>query len=133
MSANPLTAPQLVAATRGNIEEISPAELERRIAAGAILLDVREPEEFAEGHLTGASNIPRGVLEFRVEAHPAMACVTSPELALRDRPIVIYCRSGGRSALATQSLQNMGFNAVASLAGGIQGWCDSGRPTTTKG
>ncbi len=133
MPANPLTAPQLVAAARGRIEEISPAELERRAAAGAVLLDVREPTEFAEGHLAGASNIPRGVLEFRVEAHPAMACATSPELALRDRPVIVYCRSGGRAALAAQSLQGMGFNAVASLAGGIQSWRDSGRPTVAEG
>ena len=131
MSTSPLTAAQLVAATRDKIEEIPAVEVERRVAAGAVLLDVREPEEFAEGHVAGAANIPRGLLEFRVEAHPAMAGVTSPELALRDRPIIVYCRSGGRAALAVKSLQDMGFSAVASLAGGIQGWRDSGRPTVT--
>ena len=132
MPANPLTAPQLVATVRGMIEEISPDELERRVAAGAILLDVREPAEFAEGHVAGATNIPRGVLEFKVEAHPAMIRIAAPELALRDRPVVVYCLSGGRAALAAQSLQGMGFNAVASLAGGIQAWRDSGRATVAK-
>ena len=132
MPANPLTAPQLVATVRGMIEEISPDELERRVAAGAILLDVREPAEFAEGHVAGATNIPRGVLEFKVEAHPAMVCIAAPELALRDRPVVVYCLSGGRAALAAQSLQGIGFNAVASLAGGIQAWRDSGRATVAK-
>ena len=132
MSATPLTAPQLVAAARGRIEEISPVEVERRMAAGAVLLDVREPAEFAAAHLAGATNIPRGLLEFRIETHPAMAGGTSPELALHDRPIVVYCRGGGRAALAAQSLQAMGFKAVASLTGGIQGWQASGRPTVTE-
>lgn len=133
MSANPLTAPQLVAAARGRIEEISPAELERRVAAGAVLLDVREPAEFAESHLAGAADIPRGVREFKVEAHPALAGVVAPEPALRDCPMIVYCRNGGRAALAAQSLQDMGFNAVASLIGGIQGWYDSGWPVVTEG
>lgn len=132
MSTPPLTAPQLVAAARGQIEEISPVELERRVAAGAVLLDVREPAEFAEGHLAGAANIPRGLLEFRVATHPAMASGASPELALHERPIIVYCRGGGRAALAAQSLQVMGFKAVASLTGGIQGWRDSGRPTVAE-
>lgn len=133
MPTTPLTASQLVAAARARIKEISPAELERRVAAGAVLLDVREPDEFAEGHLAGATNIPRGVLEFKVEAHPALACVTAPELAVRDQPIVVYCRSGGRAALAVQSLQGMGFNAVTSLADGFEGWCTSGRPVVAEG
>lgn len=123
-----LTAHELVAQARAGVEEITAEELLRRVAAGANLLDVREPGEYAEGHIAGAANIPRGVLEFKVEAHPALACRTAPELALRDRPLVVYCLTGGRAALAVESLQRMGFTAVASLAGGIQGWQQAGRP-----
>ncbi len=127
MSHAALSAPQLVAAAQANIEEIAAAELERRVAAGAALVDVREPGEFAEAHIAGAANIPRGVLEFQVEAHPALACRTAPELALRERPLVLYCRTGGRAALAAESLQRMGFSAVASLAGGFEAWQAAGR------
>ena len=133
MSAHPITAQQLVAAARSGIVEISSVELERCMAWGAVLLDVREPAEFAEGHIAGAASIPRGVLEFQVEAHPSLACVTAAELALRDRQIIVYCRTGGRASLAAQSLERMGFNAVASLTGGILGWQDAGRPLVAGG
>lgn len=127
MTPSSLSAQDLVAAARSAIEEIPAAELSRRVAAGAALIDVREPAEFAEGHIAGATNIPRGVLEFQVEAHPALACTTAPELALRERPLLVYCRSGGRAALAAESLTRMGFRAVASLAGGILAWQAEGR------
>lgn len=127
MARSPMTAPELVAQARAGVEEIDAAELQRRVAAGAALIDVREPAEFAEGHIAAAVNIPRGVLEFQVEAHPALACATAPELALRERPLLIYCRTGGRAALAAESLQRMGFGAVASLAGGILAWQADGR------
>lgn len=80
---------------------------------------MREPAEFEAGHLSGAINIPRGVLEFQVEAHPAIACATNPALSVRERPLLIYCRTGGRAALAALSLQQLGFTQVRSLAGGL--------------
>ncbi len=76
-----------------------------------------------QGHIPDAVNIPRGVLEFEVAAHPALANeITAPELAHHERPICVYCRSGGRSAVAAQSLQEMGFTSVTSLAGGLLDW-----------
>jgi len=114
-----LTANQLVEHARGRIVEIAPHAFAAE-DAGAVLIDVREPAEFATGHLPGAVNIPRGVLEFQVGSHPALA---GP-----PRPIVLYCRSGGRAALAALSLSMLGFDGVRSLTGGIMGWTEADLP-----
>ncbi|MFN3843227.1 MAG: rhodanese-like domain-containing protein [Rehaibacterium terrae] len=123
-----LSANTLVAEARAQIRELTPEALAPRLADDIVLIDVREPAEFETGHLPGAINIPRGVLEFQVEAHPAVACVTDPALSARDRDIVVYCRTGGRSALAAYNLQRMGFTRVRSLAGGITAWREQGLP-----
>ena len=121
-----LSVAELVLNARARIQEIAGTELPRWREAGAALIDVREPAEYATGHIEGAINIPRGVLEFEVQATPALDNVTDPALALRERPIVLYCRSGGRAALAADSLQQMGFTRVVSLAGGIGAWREAG-------
>jgi rhodanese-related sulfurtransferase len=128
----PLTAPDLVAEARRQILEIAPTDFARTAPWNATVIDVREPAEFATGHLPGAINIPRGVLEFEIEAHPALGGVTDAALADRQRAIVVYCRSGGRAALATQSLQQLGFTAVRSIAGGIMGWTAAGLPVVAR-
>jgi len=81
-------------------------EAHRLVGAGALLLDVRTPEEFARGHLPGARNVPVQVLESR------LAEVGDPAA-----PVVVYCRSGARSARAKAILQGHGFNAVSDLGG----------------
>ena len=121
-----LSVNDLVAAARGRIRELSPVELVSVPVTDRVLIDVREPEEYAAGHLPGAINLPRGVLEFRIEAHPAMACVASESLSARARPLLVYCLTGGRSALAADSLQQLGFSQVSSLAGGINAWREAG-------
>lgn len=125
----PVTAADLVAEARARIREVAPAALGSE-AAKAVLIDVREPAEYETGHLAAAINIPRGVLEFQVDAHPAVANVTEPTLAHRQRPVVVYCRTGGRAALAADSLQRIGFSDVRSLAGGIEAWIAAGLPVT---
>ena len=127
-----LSASDLVAAAKTRISEVSVDALAAEEDREDVLIDVREPAEFEMGHLAGAINIPRGVLEFQVEAHPAMACATDPALALRDRAITLYCRTGGRSALAADALQQMGFSKVRSMAGGITTWTERGHPVTTR-
>lgn len=124
-----VTATDLVAEARARIREVAPSALGAP-PARATLIDVREPAEFATGHLAGAVNIPRGLLEFQVDAQPAVANVTDPALADRQRPLVVYCRTGGRAALAADSLQRMGFTDVRSLAGGIEAWIAAGQPVT---
>lgn len=128
----PLTAADLVARARAAIREIDPGAL-ATLPPEAVLLDVREPAEFATGHLPGAVNIPRGVLEFEISAHPAVANVTEPALSNRDRPLVVYCAAGGRAALATQALQELGFTQVCSIRGGIKACIEAGLALSTHG
>jgi len=123
----------LIAAARSMIREIGPAELLELQRFGCPIIDVREPEEFADGHLPGAVNIPRGLLEFEVDGHPAVNYQTAEALSHRRRPVVLYCLSGGRSALAAEALLRMGFVDPMSLADGILGWADAGHPVVTPG
>lgn len=126
-----LTAADLVADARRQIREITPSQFASD-TEGAVLLDVREPAEFETGHIASAVNIPRGVLEFQVDAHPAVANVSDPALSHKEQPIVVYCRTGGRSALAALNLQRMGFTDVRSIAGGITEWANAGLPVTQR-
>lgn len=121
------TAQDLVASAMANIREISSDQLLALQSAGAPVIDVREPSEYAAGHVPGAVNIPRGVLEFEVDGHPAVNCLQDPALAHRERPLVVYCRSGGRSALAAEALQRLGFSEPLSLGGGFNGWTAAAR------
>jgi rhodanese-related sulfurtransferase len=111
------------------IREITPEEGARLLAApgheGWSFVDVREPGEFAEGHVPGARNFPRGFLEVKADlVHPKR----DAWLADRSRPLVLYCGGGHRSALATWTLKQMGFRRVVSLAGGWTGWTRRGYP-----
>lgn len=121
------TVQDLVAAAKGRIREIDITELESVRARGAVLIDVREPGEFAEGRIPGAVNIPRGVLEFEVDGHPAVNCHKDPALAHREQPIVLNCRSGARSALAAAALRDLGFLEPLSLSGGFMAWAAAGK------
>ena len=113
----------LVNNIKQQITELPLSELD--LATDPILIDVREPQEANAGMIPGAMNIPRGVLEFQIQTHPALRGAQHPAVAHTDTPIVLYCQSGGRSALAALSLQQMGFNQVVSLQGGYQAWLAS--------
>jgi len=121
-----LSVRDLIATARARIREIQPAELLELQQFGCPLVDVREPEEFAEGHIPGAVNIPRGLLEFEVDGHPAVNYQTAEALSHRERPVILYCLSGGRSALAAEALLRLGFVNPMSLDHGILGWADAG-------
>ena len=123
-----LSAHDLIAAARAQIRELAPHELLGFLGNGTPVVDVREPDEFQDGHIPGAVNIPRGLLEFEVDGHPAVAGRRAEELSHRERPVVLYCLSGGRSALAAEALKRLGFVAPMSLAGGILGWEGAGLP-----
>lgn len=127
-----LTAADLVADARRQIREID-ADAFHADAGGCTLIDVREPAEFETGHIAHAVNIPRGTLEFQVDAHPAVANVSDPALSHKHRPIVLVCRTGGRAALAALNLQRMGFSDVCSIAGGLSDWTARGLPLTMRG
>ncbi len=127
------TVRDLIDAARRLIREIGPRELLALQSAGAAVIDVREPDEFAEGHIPGAVNIPRGLLEFEVDGHPAVAWRSAEELSHRERPLVLYCLSGGRSTLAAAALKGLGFSSAMSLQGGILHWADAGHVVDVPG
>jgi rhodanese-related sulfurtransferase len=119
---------ELVADALTRVGEIQPWDLAKLLAAGQqpMLLDVREPAEFAMLRLPDSINVPRGVLEQSCEWD---FDETVPELASgRTREIVVICRSGYRSALVADVMQQMGFTQVVSLRSGVRGWNDFEQP-----
>lgn len=115
----------LMAEAQAAVPSISPEDAQARIASGyAVVLDVRETSEVeASGKVQGALHVPRGLLEFRADPDSPMH---QPELA-KDKTVLLYCASGGRSALAGKTLKDMGYSEVYNL-GGFQGWADAGKP-----
>ena len=91
----------------------------------AVFVDVRERAEHSAGAIAGAVAAPRGFLEFIADPASPMH---NPALSAGKR-LVIYCASGGRSALATKTLQDMGYSQVANLTGGFQAWIEASGPT----
>lgn len=119
----PLTPMDLVAEAKRHIREVNPEEAKALIGK-VLVLDVREPAEFTLGALPGAVNIPRGVLEFKIDSHPTFQ-------NRRDADILVYCQTGGRSALATEALKKLGYVNAVSLAGGFKLWQESGQAVET--
>ena len=113
------TAHDLVSAAKARIQEIPLDLAEQTIRNADVLIDVREADEYHAGHLPGALLIPRGMLEFKLSG--------TPELTARDLKITLYCKTGGRSALAALTLQDMGYLDVKSIAGGFDAWVSAGR------
>jgi molybdopterin/thiamine biosynthesis adenylyltransferase/rhodanese-related sulfurtransferase len=105
---------------RSQVQEITVEEGQRRLQAGVTFIDVREPNETADGHLAGARLIPRGLLEPRIE----------DQVPGRDEEIILYCAAGSRSVLAAWSLQQLGYRRVISMAGGFAAWKQAGLPFT---
>jgi len=120
------TAAGMVAAAKTRIQNLSAEEVATELATGdALLVDIREPEErAATGTIPGAVPAARGMLEFYADP-------TSPyhrDGFETDRRIILYCASGGRSALATDMLQQLGYQHAAHLDGGIKSWIAADRP-----
>ena len=113
----PSTVEELVAQAKAAITEISVSDAQQLNSEKTVFVDVREPPEWQAGTITSALCIPRGVLEWK--------CSDEDKLADKSAPIVVYCKSGGRSALAAQTLQQLGFSNVQSLAGGYQAWSEA--------
>ena len=118
----------LLADAARRVRELMPWDLRDHLAAepSLVVLDVREPAEFAAARIAGSINVPRGILESSCdwdydETLPLLA-------AGRERAIVVVCRSGSRSLLAADVMQRMAFTAVASLKTGVRGWNDFEQP-----
>ena len=114
-----------VAKTKATITECSVRDVHKNRDAGTLLVDIREPAEFGRGHLPGAVLVPRGLLEF--EILPAIQRAGFGDVP-EDCDIVLYCGTGGRSALAAKSLDDMGFRNVKSMDGGIVAWAEARFP-----
>ena len=112
---------ELVAEAKAQTEQTDVQTVRHSLESGedVTVLDVREPDEWAEAHIPQAKHLPRGLLE-----HQA-----ADQLPDRDARIVIHCASGGRSALAAKSLKEMGYTNVANMEGGINAWREKGYET----
>ncbi len=114
------TPHDLVTAAKAAVHEISVAQAASALAEADVLIDVREADEYQQGHLQGAIHMSRGMLEFKLASNPAYQA--------RDLRIVLYCKTSGRAALSAQSLQAMGYLNVQSIAGGYDAWLAAGLP-----
>jgi molybdopterin/thiamine biosynthesis adenylyltransferase len=111
------TGAEVIRKIRSQVEEVDPAEVREHLGNGVVLVDVRESEEWDAGHIPGARHVPRGYLESRIEG----------AVKDRDQRVVLYCASGQRSALAANTLrEQLGYENVASMNGGITLWKDRG-------
>jgi rhodanese-related sulfurtransferase len=114
-----MTGKDFVNEAKKEIKEISVEQAKKDIdAKKAVVLDVRTEKEYKKGHIPGAIHMQRGLLEFKVEK----------KLPDKNAYIILQCKTGGRSALATQTLQKMGYKNVVSMAGGWKAWVKAGYP-----
>ena len=112
---------QLVTDAKKNVTEISPQDAAAKLNSGeAIFVDVRDKDEWDEGHIPGATHLSRGTIELDIEEK-----VPDP-----NAMIICHCGGGGRSALAAERLQKMGYKNVRSMAGGFKAWKAAGLATT---
>jgi rhodanese-related sulfurtransferase len=117
--AQEMSAKDLVAEAQKNITLISVADAKALLDKGGVLfIDCREPNEYKSGHVPGAINIPRGLLEFQIGS----------KITEKNAPVVMYCKSGGRASLACCSVQRMGYKNVKNMDGGWQAWAKAGYP-----
>ena len=111
---------KLVEDVKKRVQECTVAEVKAKLDRGESFhfIDVREDQEFTKDHAKGAKHLSRGILERDIES-------VIPD---KDDPIILYCGGGFRSALAADSLQQMGYRNVISMDGGIRGWREAGYP-----
>ncbi len=120
--ATPVAAAPASAAVKPTVGSMTADELlarQRANDASLVALDVRTPEEYAEGHVPGAVNVP----------HDQVGARLGELQSLKDKDVVVYCRSGRRAGMAADVLQKAGFTRLRHLEGDMQGWTAAGRPT----
>lgn len=121
---NTKTAAQLVAEAKAQIDNLTPDQVQAELTAGALLVDVRDAGERAQGAIAGSLHATRGMLEFYADPASPMH---KPELE-PNRRVILHCASGGRSALAAMTLKQLGYADVAHLDGGFKAWIAAGKP-----
>ena len=122
------TVVELVTRAKSEVENLTPEQVAQEAAEGAVLIDLREPTEVESvGMIEGAIHAPRGMLEFYADSSsPYHKDEFDP-----TRRTILYCASGGRSALGSVALAEMGYTDVAHLDGGIKAWVAEDRPLVT--
>ena len=123
---------ELVGRVKATIKECSVTEARDCVSTHTLLIDIREPAEFQRGHIRGAVHVPRGLLEFEIHGLVQRMqddAVDAPE----NQPIVLYCGTGGRSALAAETLATMGYRNVRSMSGGLVAWAQARLPVDVPG
>lgn len=122
---SPKTAAQMVQEAKQRVENLSVDQVAAEMQNGdAVLIDLREPNERAQGAIPGSVSAPRGMLEFWADpSSPYHRAEFDP-----NRRTILSCASGGRSALAADTLREMGYSNVAHLDGGFKAWAAAGRP-----
>ncbi len=126
------TVADMMAEARERVPEITAKAAKEGIEAGEIdlVLDVREPNEWAEGRIPGAVHAPRGLLEFFID--PQSPVARQDLVDKREASIVVHCASGGRSLLAADTMRRMGFQDVRNMAGGYKDWIACGFETESE-
>ena len=121
----PAAVTQKVQAAQKQVKTIGMEEYRKVVEnpGGTLIVDVREPQEYAAGHVPGAINIPRGVIEFKIWNQ-----VGYPANTQMDQPIVLQCQSGNRASLAAQSLADLGFTRINAVVMSLDDWQQSGHP-----
>ena len=122
------SATDLVKEAKQQIENLTPAQVQQELSSGnATLIDIREGDELVQdGKIEGAVHAPRGMIEFY--ADPTLP-YHKPEFD-KNKRLILHCAGGGRSALAAQTLKQMGYDNVAHLDGGIKAWKEAGLPVS---
>ena len=120
----------VVAKAKATIKECTVSDVTDCLNSDTVFIDIRELQEYVRGHIPGAIHVTRGLLEFQI-------LKTLDQLGTNADPaemdLVLYCGTGGRSALAAKSLDDMGFRNVRSMDGGIVAWNEAGLPIRTPG
>lgn len=121
----PPAVAQKVQAAQKQVKTIGMQEYRKVVEnpGGTLIVDVREPQEYAAGHVPGAINIPRGVIEFKIWNQ-----VGYPANTQMDQPIVLQCQSGNRASLAAQSLADLGFTRINAVVMSLDDWQQYGHP-----
>lgn len=114
------TAHDLVTEAKALIEEVTIKDADQAIQDADVLIDVREADEYAAGHISGAIHASRGMLEFKL--------TNDSILSSRELKVVLYCKTSGRAALAAASMNNMGYLHVKSITGGFDAWISAEKP-----
>jgi rhodanese-related sulfurtransferase len=118
----------LVAEAKTRIENLDVDSVNKELADGVLLVDLREPGELADaGRIPGSVHVPRGMLEFRADP----TSTYHQDDFDPERRIILQCATGGRSALGAAALKDMGYSNVAHLDGGFKAWTEAGRPIET--